>query len=110
MFLYKALPYEKKKSLPLFFQRGQSEGLDATYHFTFKGAEDTQATVVIRDKDVEVKDGHMGTPNLRVKADSQTWVRFLRKETNILWPMLRGKIRVKGSPALLKAFARCFPS
>ena len=98
------------ESLPLFFQRGQSEGLDATYHFTFTGAEDAKSTVIIRDKNVEVKDGHVGTPNLRVEADSQTWVSFLVKETNILWAMLRRKVKVKGSPALLKAFAKCFPS
>jgi ferredoxin len=98
------------ESLPLFFQQGQSEGLDATYHFTFTGAEDAKSTVIIRDKNVEVKDGHVGTPNLRVEADSQTWVSFLVKETNIFGAMLRRKVKVKGSPALLKAFAKCFPS
>ncbi len=98
------------ESLPLLFQKEQSEGLNATYHFTFTGAEDTKGTVVIRDKTLEVKEGHEGSPNLRLRADSETWVRFLAKETNILWAMVRGKIRIKGSPALLKAFARCFPS
>lgn len=98
------------ESLPLLFQKEQSEGLDATYHFTFTGAEDAKGTVVIQDKTLEVKKGHEGSPNLRLKADSETWVRFLAKETNMMWAMVRGKIRIKGSPALLKAFARCFPS
>jgi len=98
------------ESLPLLFQREQSQGLDATYHFTFTGSEDVKGTVVIRKKTLEVKEGHAGTPNLRLKADSETWVKFLAKEKNMLWAMLRGKIRVKGSPALLKAFAKCFPS
>jgi putative sterol carrier protein len=84
--------------------------LDATYHFTFTGAEDTKRTVVIREKTLEVKEGLVGTPSLRVKADSETWVKFLAKERNMVWAMVRGKIRIKGSPALLKAFARCFPS
>lgn len=97
------------QSLPIIFQRGQSEGLNATYHFTFKGAETREATVIIREKTIEVKDGHLGTANLAVKADSDTWVKFLAKEKNILGAMIRGKIRVKGSLALLKAFAKCFP-
>jgi len=98
------------ESLPLLFQPEQSRGLNATYHFTFTGSEDVKGTVVIRDKTLEVKEGHTGNPNLRLKADSETWVKFLAKERNMLWAMLRGKIRIKGSPTLLKAFARCFPS
>ena len=97
------------ESLPIIFQRGQAEGLNATYHFTFKGAETREATVIIREKTIEVKDGHLGAANLSVRADSDTWVKFLAKEKNILGAMIRGKIRVKGSLALLKAFAKCFP-
>jgi len=45
-----------------------------------------------------------------LKADSQTWMRFLRKESNLLWALLRRGIRIHGSPWLLLAFGRCFPS
>lgn len=98
------------QSLPLLFQPGRAAGLNATYHFTFTGAEDVKGSVVIREKTLQVEEGHVGRPDLRVEADSETWVRFLAKETHLLWALLRRKIRVKGSPALLKAFARCFPS
>lgn len=96
-------------ALPLIFQRQQAEGLEAAYHFTFTGEENKKGTVVIRNKDLEVKAGHVGTADLHVKADSRTWVRFLSKEVNIFGAMLRGKIRIKGSPKLLKSFAKCFP-
>ena len=89
---------------------GRSEGLNATYHFTFTGHEELKATVVIQNKTLQVSEGHTGTPNLRLIADSQTWLRFLRKEANLVWALLRRKIRVKGSPRLLLAFGRCFPS
>lgn len=69
-----------------------------------------KATVIIRDKKIEVSDGHIGAPDLRLTADSQTWLRFLRKETNLVWALLRRKIRIQGSPRLLLSFARCFPS
>lgn len=98
------------EALPLLFQRSQSEGLDVTYHFTFTGEEEIKGTVVIRDKKIEVQGGHIGNPNLRLIADSRTWLKFLAKEENIFWAMLRRKIRIKGSPRLMKSFARCFPS
>jgi hypothetical protein len=98
------------ESMPLVFQRHQSEGLTATYHFTFTGKEPAKATVVIRDKTLRVQDGHVGAPDLHVTADSQTWLGFLRKERSLVWALLGRKIRLKGSPRLLVAFGKCFPS
>jgi putative sterol carrier protein len=51
----------------------------------------------------------MGTADLRVTADSRTWLGFLAKERNLFGALIQGKIRIKGSPSLMKAFARCFP-
>lgn len=92
------------------FQRGQSVGLNATFHFTFTGKENRAATVVIQNKTLQVTDGHEGTPDLRLTADSETWLGFLAKERSLLWALLRRKIRIKGSPKLLIAFGKCFPS
>lgn len=98
------------KSLPLVFQWGRSDGLAATYHFTFTGEERCTGTVVIKDRKVSVQSGHEGIPDLGIIADSRTWIRFLAKETPILPAIITGKIRVKGPLRLMKAFARCFPS
>ncbi len=96
--------------LPLVFQRQQSRGLDATYHFTFTGRETTQATVIIKHQKVQVLEGHHGTAKCQVIADSQTWLGFLRKERNLLWALIRRSMRIQGSLNLLRAFARCFPT
>jgi ferredoxin len=98
------------RGIRISFQRGQSTGLNATYHFTFTGKEPRTATVVIQNKTIAVHDGHQGTANLRVTADSETWLGFLAKERSLLWALLRRKIRIKGSPKLLVAFGKCFPS
>ncbi len=95
--------------LPHVFEKNQSEGLDATYHFTFTGQEQRQATIVIRNKTLQVEDGHVGVPNLRVTADTRTWLAFLAKERNLAWALVTRKIRLKGSPKLLVAFGKCFP-
>jgi Fe-S-cluster-containing hydrogenase component 2 len=96
--------------LPNVFQREQAEGLEATYHFTFTGAEPSQASVIIRQKTILVQNGHTGQPDLHVIADSRTWIRFIRKEASIVVALLTRKIRFKGSPKLLMAFGKCFPS
>ncbi len=97
-------------TLPLIFQRGRSQGIDAAYHFTFTGDENVKATVIIRDKKITVAEGHTVDPDLRVMADSKTWLKFLAGEKNILWALITRKIRVKGRLKLLKDFGRCFPS
>jgi ferredoxin len=96
--------------LRLAFQPGQSTGLDAVYHFTFTGAEERLATVVIRDQAVQVSEGLVGTAALRVTADSRWWLGFLAKERSLLWGLLTRRLRLKGAPRLLLAFGKCFPS
>lgn len=98
------------RSLPLVFQRHQSEGLSATFHFTFTGAGPCKGTVIIRDRTVSVLDDHHGKPDLHVTADSETWVGFLAKERNLPWALITRKIRIKGPIRLMAAFAKCFPS
>ena len=92
------------------FQRNQSKGIDATYHFTFTGTEERRTTITIRNQKLEVNEGHIGAADLVVTADSKTWLGFLAKERNLVWALLRRKIRLKGSPRLLLAFGKCFPS
>ena len=98
------------RGLPHAFQRGRSAGLNVVYHFTFTGSEERKATVVIREQKLEVHEGHVGRPDFTLRADAETWLRFLAKETNLLFAWVRGKIRFRGSPRLLLAFAKCFPS
>lgn len=97
-------------SLPLVFQPGQSEGLNATYHFTFTGDESLEGTVTIGEKSLEVLEGLVGQSDLHVTADSQTWVKFLSKEINLVRALVTRNIKIKGPPKLMKAFAKCFPS
>lgn len=96
--------------MPNVFQPGKSAGLNATFHFTFTGHERRQATVVIQEQKICVKEGHVGQPDLHVTADSQTWLGFLAKERSLVWALLRRRIRLRGSPRLLIAFGKCFSS
>jgi putative sterol carrier protein len=57
-----------------------------------------------------VEDGHVGEADLQVAADSRMWLDMLAGDVNVVWALLRRRIRLRGSPRLLRAFARCFPS
>ncbi|MCP4670130.1 MAG: 4Fe-4S ferredoxin [Desulfobacula sp.] len=96
-------------SLDLIFQKGRSKGLNATYHFTFTGDEQINASVDIRDMTLKVHEGHAGKPDISIIADTRTWLSFLAKEKNLIWALIQRKIKIKGSPLLMKSFARCFP-
>jgi ferredoxin/putative sterol carrier protein len=96
------------ESMPRAFQRHNSAGLAATYHFSFSGNEQIEATVIIKDKTINVQRGHSGIPDVRVIADAKAWLRMLHKETSVLKEIIFRRIRVKGQLKLFKAFGRCF--
>jgi epoxyqueuosine reductase QueG len=98
------------RMLPLIFQRGRAKGLAARYHFTFRGRESMQATIDIRDQQIVVEAGLKGKADLAVRADSDAWLGFVGKDRHLAWELLCGRIRLKGSPKLLRAFGNCFPS
>ncbi len=95
---------------PLSFQPGKAAGLDAVYHFVFTGPQACEATMTIRNRRLEVRDGLHGQANLKVTADGASWVRFLNKEISILRPLVTRALRLKGPPRLLLAFGKCFPA
>jgi Fe-S-cluster-containing hydrogenase component 2 len=96
--------------LPLAFQRNAAGNLNASYHFTFTGAEAAEATVVIGGGNITVQTGLSGQANMHVIADATTWLGFLAKERNLLWALLTRRIQLRGNPRWLLAFSRCFPS
>ena len=95
--------------VPHVFQPGKSAGLNATFHFTFTGDERRQATIVIQEGTISVFESHVGQADLHVTADAKTWIGFLRKEKNVVWALVRRKIRLVGPLKLLVAFGNCFP-
>ena len=95
------------------FQRGQSKGLNATYHFSFRGSEQVEATVVISNERIDVRPGLHGKEDVRIRADSTAWVAFLRRERSLPSLLLSGSLRmspiVRGA-GLLARFGKCFPA
>ena len=98
------------QGMPNSFQRHAAGQLEATYHFTFTGAETAEVTVVIRAGTIQVEPGLKGACKIHVTADTETWLGFLAKEKNLLWALLTRRIKLRGNPKWLLAFGKCFPS
>ena len=94
--------------MPLTFQREKSRGLDVRIHFEFTGEENAEVTVHLDDGRLVVERGFVGEPNLRVRADSATWLGFLRNDRSLVWSLLTRRIRLRGNPKHLMAFGKCF--
>ncbi len=99
-----------REGLSLNFQRGKAKGLSAVYHLSFTGSEPYEMSVAINSGVLSVSDGFVGTPDVRIRADAQTWLRFINGETSIIWSMITRKIRINAPIRLMQAFGRCFPS
>ncbi|MCA0350781.1 MAG: 4Fe-4S binding protein [Chloroflexi bacterium] len=101
------------KSLPRVFRPAAAEGVNAIYHLVFSGAEDYAATISIGDgpdsrKRVMITEGCVGHADLRIAADSQTWLAIVAGDRTPAWALIRRKLRLRGSLRLMKVFRACF--
>ncbi len=97
------------RGMHIVFQPGQSKGLNANFHFRFTGSEPRECTVKIENQTITVCEGLVGTCDLLIEADSQSWLRFLREEVNIVWLLITLRVRLRGDLRLLIKFGKCFP-
>ncbi len=81
--------------------------MDLTIHFTFSGKEQRAALITIADGALSVSEGPAEKADLRVRADSETWLGILNEMVSPITAMLRGKMKLKGNPRVLTAFKRC---
>lgn len=91
----------------LAFVPERAKGLDLTLHFEFTGKENVSATIKISDCTLDVQEGFIGEPDLKVIADSETWVRMLNEEVSLPKALITRKLKLKGSPARMKEFKSC---
>jgi ferredoxin len=97
-------------TMPLVFQRGQSKGVRAAYHFQFTGKETLEVTMTIADQTLDIQSGLVGRADLRITVDSTAWLGFLAKKHSLAWMLVTRALRLKGNPRLLAEFGRCFPT
>lgn len=96
------------RGLRIVFQPGKAKGVSTRYHFYFTGAETRKATVVIDKGRVKITEIIEGEADLKIIADSQTWLKFLANKQTLPMALITRKIRLAGPPKLLIQFGKCF--
>jgi Fe-S-cluster-containing hydrogenase component 2 len=91
----------------LAFVPERAKGLDLNLHFEFTGKENVNATIAISDGTISVQEGFEGTADLKVIADSETWVKMLNEQVSLPKALITRKLKLKGSPARMKEFKSC---
>lgn len=89
------------------FNREKAQSLELRIHFKFTGVEERSITVAIADGKITVEEGQVEVADLKVVADSKTWLKIAGKEISSLWPVLTGKLKVSGNPMQLMKFQNC---
>ncbi len=95
------------KGVGLAFNSHAAKGLDITLHFEFTGKEKATATIKIFDCKIDVQEGMVGKANLKVIADSETWVGILNEQFSLPKALITRKLKLRGSPRFLKQFKGC---
>lgn len=72
-------------------------------HFTFTGREERKLTAIIAGGGLKVQTGLVGEADLRVRADSDTWLGMLNEEISLPRALLSGKLKVS-NPLLMSKF------
>jgi epoxyqueuosine reductase QueG len=91
----------------LIFNPEKAKGVSLNLHFQFSGEDESSATILINDSQIQVMDGHVGKPKLKVRADAKTWVKLVNEEISTFKAIVSGKLKVKGNPLLMNKFKSC---
>ncbi|VAX30738.1 Iron-sulfur cluster-binding protein [hydrothermal vent metagenome] len=89
------------------FNREKAEGLNLRIHFKFTGAEKRLLTVALAERKISVEEGHQGIADLKVEADTGTWLKIAGREISSFWPVLTRKLKISGNPMRLMQFQNC---
>ena len=93
------------------FERKHADGVNLTVHFDFNGRDTGQATIIIKDGVIDVKEGFVEKPDLVITVDVDSWIKIVNKEANEDFMneiFTSGKIKVQGNIADLQKFQNCF--
>jgi epoxyqueuosine reductase QueG len=91
----------------LIFNPEKAKGVSLNLHFQFSGENESSATILFNDGQIQVMEGHVGKPNLKVQADAKTWVKLVNEEISTFKAIITGKLKVKGNPLLMNKFKSC---
>jgi hypothetical protein len=92
--------------LRLVFNPLKAKGESAILQFQFTGNDERMATISIQNGRLEVQEGPAHNADLKITVDAETWLKIVNEEITPVFPVLTGKLKLKGNPLVLLKFKR----
>jgi putative sterol carrier protein len=100
---------ELMEKMPVAFIPEKAQGVDATIHFKFTGAEAGDWNATIKDGKVDVAEGSPQKPaNMTLTADSNDYVKIFTGELDGMQAFMQGKIKLAGDLNLAMKLMQMF--
>jgi putative sterol carrier protein len=100
---------ELLRSMPLGFNPGTAEGLEAIYQFEVSGSESFTAHIKIAEGICTYHSGPAAKPDVIVKTPADVWLAVSKGELDGQIAFMNGKYRVDGNLTLLLRLKAMFP-
>lgn len=79
-----------------------------TIHFEFVGKEEVSFTLIVSDGKLRIQEEIVGSCDLKVHSDSETWIQIVNGEMQPATAMISGKLKIYGNIKLLEQFQHFF--
>jgi putative sterol carrier protein len=89
-----------EKALPSRFNPSKAGGLEAVIQMNITGPNGGDWTIIVKDQEMEVKEGVHPSPDIAVKIVDTDFVDLVNRKQSALTAFMSGKIQFKGSLAL----------
>jgi putative sterol carrier protein len=90
------------------FVPSRAANVDKTIQFNFSGREAGAWYVVVRNGTFDYAQGATDGPNTTVTADSEDWLRILRRELDPTMAFMTGKLKIAGDVGVMLQFQGWF--
>jgi putative sterol carrier protein len=90
------------------FVPSRAANVDKTVQFNFTGREAGTWHVVVRNGTFDYAQGEASSPGTTVTADSDDWLRILRRELDPTMAFMTGKIKIAGDIGVMLQFQGWF--
>ena len=84
------------------------KGIDATILFDISGEDAGVWTVEVRDGDVSVEEGEVGSPEVTVQATSEDLVALIKGDLNPMAAFMQGRLKIRGDMSVAMKMQKLF--
>ncbi len=83
-------------------------GMDSTILFDLSGEESEQWTVTIKDGEVDVDEGSVGSPAITVETTTADLKALIQGDLNPMAAFMKGRLKVKGDISMAMQLQKLF--